>query len=289
MICINVDKIKKRKSIKELLDFSIINIDKPSGPTSFLVSNFVKKKLGLRKTSHFGTLDPKTGGVLPVALNRACRLSTWLMRKDKTYVGIMRMHKEVEDSLLKEEMDKFVGRIKQIPPVKSKVRREERERSVKRFDVLERSDDRKDVLFLAETEAGTYIRKICSDLGEKIGGAHMLELRRIKAGLFDEAESYSLYDLENAVKEYEHGKDDRLRGMLIPGEIISRVMENVEIKQEAINVLFRGSPLFKKFLEKGANIKNDEPVAVFCKERFIEVARVTNQKDIFAVPEFVLS
>lgn len=54
---VNLNKIKKEKSINELLEFSILNIDKPSGPTSFDVSDFVRKKLGLRKTSHFGTLE----------------------------------------------------------------------------------------------------------------------------------------------------------------------------------------------------------------------------------------
>lgn len=71
----DLEQIKSKKTIKELLEFGIINIDKSSGPTSFDVSEFVKKKLGLRKTSHFGTLDPKVTGVLPVALNRACKLT----------------------------------------------------------------------------------------------------------------------------------------------------------------------------------------------------------------------
>ncbi len=53
----DLDKIKKEKSVEELLNFSIINIDKPSGPTSFTVSQFVKRILGLNKTSHFGTLE----------------------------------------------------------------------------------------------------------------------------------------------------------------------------------------------------------------------------------------
>lgn len=54
---VDLDKIKKEKSIKELLEFGVLNIDKPSGPTSFQVSDHVKKALGLRKTSHFGTLE----------------------------------------------------------------------------------------------------------------------------------------------------------------------------------------------------------------------------------------
>lgn len=54
---VDFDKIKKEKSIKELLEFCIINIDKPSGPTSFDVSDYIRNRLGLRKTSHFGTLE----------------------------------------------------------------------------------------------------------------------------------------------------------------------------------------------------------------------------------------
>ncbi len=93
---INLKNIKKDKSIDELLEFGIINIDKPSGPTSFKTAEMVKKKLGLRKTSHFGTLDPLVTGVLPVALNRACKLTGWFMKKDKTYVGVMKIHKDIE-------------------------------------------------------------------------------------------------------------------------------------------------------------------------------------------------
>jgi H/ACA ribonucleoprotein complex subunit 4 len=69
----DIETIKQKKSTKELLEFGIINIDKSSGPTSFNVSEFVKKSLKLKKTAHFGTLDPKVTGVLPVALSRACK------------------------------------------------------------------------------------------------------------------------------------------------------------------------------------------------------------------------
>ena len=75
----DLEKIKKGKSTQELLEFGIINIDKSSGPTSFNISDFVRKKLNLRKTSHFGTLDPKVTGVLPVALNRACKLTGFFL------------------------------------------------------------------------------------------------------------------------------------------------------------------------------------------------------------------
>ena len=91
----DINKIKNKKSTEELLEFGIINIDKSSGPTSFNISDFVRKKLELRKTSHFGTLDPKVTGVLPIALNRACKLTGFFLGEDKEYIGIMRIHEEV--------------------------------------------------------------------------------------------------------------------------------------------------------------------------------------------------
>src|SRR3989304_8332582 len=110
----DINKLKEKKTTEELLEFGIINIDNPSGPTSFDVSDFVRKKANLRKTSHFGTLDPKVTGVLPIALNRACKLTGFFLGEDKTYVGIARFHEEVEikeiEKIIKE---KFSGIIKQ--------------------------------------------------------------------------------------------------------------------------------------------------------------------------------
>ena len=175
------------KSIKELLNFGIIVIDKPTGPTSFSISDYVRKQLGLTKTSHFGTLDPQVTGVLPIALGRACKLTGTFLGHDKTYIGIMHTHKEQDIKELQKIINEnFLGTIKQTPPKKSRVKRQERERDINRFELLEVSENKKDFLFISEVQGGTYIRKLCSDLGEKIGGAHMLELRRIKAGIFKE-------------------------------------------------------------------------------------------------------
>src|SRR3972149_10060733 len=96
---IDTEKLKTKKTTEELLEFGIINIDKPPGPTSFDTSEFVMKTLKLRKTSHFGTLDPKVTGVLPVALNRGCKLTGFFLGEDKEYVGVMRIHEDtpIED------------------------------------------------------------------------------------------------------------------------------------------------------------------------------------------------
>jgi len=287
---INIDKIKDIKPIKELLEFSIIVIDKPSGPTSFSVSQFVKNALKLRKTSHFGTLDPQVSGVLPIALNRACRLNDYFMHRDKTYVGIMRLHKNVSEKKLKETIKKYIGKIKQLPPIRSRVKREIREREVKSFEILEIEE--KDVLFLTQVQAGTYIRKLCDDVGKEIGGAHMLELRRTKAGIFEESQSINLYDFEKAIEEYNNGNDKPLRKILIPAEIVSTILKTFQIKKEAVPKLLRGKPLFKEDLKNPdeiSSLKQNEKIALFYKERFIETARITNEKTIIARPEFVLN
>jgi len=287
---IDIKKIQREKPISELLRFSIINIDKPSGQTSFQVSQFVKEALGLNKTSHFGTLDPAVSGVLPVALGRACRLNEYFMHSDKEYVGIMRLHSDVSDEILQREIKKFIGKIKQIPPVRSRVKRAERIREVKKFEILEREG--KDVLFLAEVQAGTYIRKLCDDLGKEIGGGHMLELRRIKAGVFEEKESINLYELEKAVDEYKKGNGKLLREILIPGEKVCEILQSVQVKKETIRKLLTGSPIFLSFIEDTEEIKRlqeNEKICAFNESRFIGCYRVIRKGDLIGAPEFVFN
>jgi len=284
--------LKKNKSVKELLEFGIINIDKPSGPTSFDVSEFIMKKLGIRKTSHFGTLDPKVTGVLPIALNRACKLTGFFLGEDKTYVGIMRLHDEISiEELSKVIKDKFLGKIKQTPPVKSRVKRVEREREVKSFEILEKNG--KDFLFKTAVQGGTYIRKLCDDLGKELGiGAHMLELRRIRAGIFLENDkeypSINLYDFEKAVDEYKNGNDEKLKRIIIPGEAVSEVYPVVEIEEEAIDRILHGQPIYEKNLIKKYKFKDNSLVCIFSKKKFIGMFKVVNQDKIFAKSEFTM-
>ena len=283
---INIEEIKKRKTIKELLEFGIINIDKPSGPTSFDISDFVRKILGLRKTSHFGTLDPKVTGVLPIALNRACKLTGFFLGEDKEYVGIMRIHEDVSSEDLKKTLKEFTGKIMQLPPVKSRVKRELREREVKSFEILEK--DGQDILFKAEVQGGTYIRKLIHDLGQSLGvGAHMLELRRIRAGIFKEDDekypSINLYELEKAMKD-----EKILKEIIIPGEVISQLYPVVQIKEESAERILKGQPIYKKNLADEHEMENGNKISVFSKERFIGVFKIINEGEIFAKSEFVL-
>ena len=317
-------KGKKNKTTQELLEFGIINIDKSSGPTSFNVSDFVRKTLSLRKTSHFGTLDPKVTGVLPIALNRACKLTGYFLGEDKEYVGVMRIHKDVSlKEIEKKIKEKFLGKIMQMPPVKSRVKRQEREREIKKFELLEKDEmqgqeplrtspkrgQSKDILFRTEVQGGTYIRKLINDLGKELGvGAHMLELRRVRAGIFKEDDkkypSVNLYDFERAVNEYKKGDDKLLRKIIIPGEIISELHAVVEIKKDNLESIFTGKPIQEKDLVKKAKIERqkaelltnsskrgqikDKIIIVFCENKFVGIYKTILSEHIFAKSEFVM-
>ncbi|MDO8467495.1 MAG: RNA-guided pseudouridylation complex pseudouridine synthase subunit Cbf5 [Nanoarchaeota archaeon] len=289
---IDINRIKSSKTTKELLEFGIINLDKPSGPTSFTVSEFVCKELGIRKTSHFGTLDPKVTGVLPIALNRACKLTGFFLGENKTYVGIMRTHEDIGLDKINEIIKKkFMGKIKQTPPVKSRVKRVEREREIKRFDILEKKD--KDFLFEVECQGGTYIRKLIDDLGKELGiGAHMLELRRTDAGIFSEMdkEFVNLYDFEKAVQEYKKGNDKKLREITIPAEIAAEVYLPVQIYNKRLKIILTGKPLIYDDLIEILKIEKDKIISVFSDGKFIGMYRVSDEKEagIFARPEFVM-
>jgi H/ACA ribonucleoprotein complex subunit 4 len=289
----DLNKIKQEKTISELLEFSIINIDKSSGPTSFNVSDFVRKTLNetgikIRKTSHFGTLDPKVTGVLPIAINRACKLTGYFMGHDKEYIGIMRIHEDVElEEINKAIKKKFLGKIKQTPPVKSRVKRQERVREVKKFELLEKQG--MDILFHSTVEGGTYIRKLIDDLGKELGiGAHMLELRRVRAGLFKEEEIDNLYDFAKAVEELKKGNENPLRKILIPAEIISEIHPVVQVKKDALKRLLTGKPIIKSDLKKKEKFDEDETICVFSTNKFVGMYKVINKKVAFAKPLFVL-
>lgn len=291
---IDVEKIKKNKTTKELLEFGIININKPAGPTSFNISDYVRKSLKARKTSHFGTLDPKVTGVLPISINRACKLAGYFLGEDKTYVGIMRLHDDVDLEKIREAIkEKFIGEIIQMPPVKSAVKRQLRPRTIYSFDLLEKND--KDVLFDVKCEGGTYIRTLCNDLGEHLGvGAHMLELRRTDAGIFFENDkeypSVNLYDFSTAVEEYENGNDEKLRKIIIPGEIVSELHPVVQIKKDAVKRIFHGSPVHKDEVvdKKVLDFETGKRFVGFSGDQFVGMFKVIEEGNLFARSEFTL-
>jgi H/ACA ribonucleoprotein complex subunit 4 len=174
-----------------------------------------------------------------------------------------------------------------MPPVKSRVKRQIRPRTIYSFELLEK--DEKDVLFQVKCEGGTYIRKLIDDLGQELGvGAHMLELRRVSAGIFDESFSVNLYEFEKAVEEHKKGNSGLLKEIIIPGEIITKIHSVVDIRKDNLAQILTGKPIYKKDLVKDTGVKKEQTICVFCEGDFIGMYTVIRGKDIFAKPEFVM-
>jgi len=293
MAMIDIEKIKKEKALDELVNFGIVNIDKPSGMTSFDVVNAVRKVLNLKKCGHFGTLDPNVTGVLPIALGNACKIQEYFMHHEKTYIGTMQLHKPTTKQELESEMKKFLGKINQLPPRISRVKRQIRQREIIEFKILKFDEKKKTADFIAEVEAGTYIRKLIDDLGKEIGGAQMVGLRRIKAGIFSEKdkEFISLIDFEKVVGEYKKGHEERLKELIIPVEIITKILPIIEVNEESLKKLKNGSPIFSEMLKNEQKEIPKIPFAVIYKEKLIEIAKKVEEKEnpnILARPEVVL-
>lgn len=261
------DKYGKRpedRTTEEMIDFGIINIDKPKGPTSHQVSAYVKKILKTNKTGHSGTLDPKVTGVLPVAIGRGTRIVQALLPAGKEYIAIMHLHKEVDENTIIDAIkNHFVGKIKQLPPIKSAVKRQVRYRKIYYIDILEIIE--KDVLMVVGCQAGTYIRKLMHDMGQKLKvGAHMAELRRTKAGPFDETSLASLTDLKDAFHFYKEEKNDIwLRKIIQPIEAGVAHLPKIRVLDTTVDSLCHGANLnVPGIASVESDIQVDELVAV---------------------------
>ena len=234
-----------KRPIEVLADYAVVNIDKPSGPTSHQVADYVRRILKVKKTGHSGTLDPRVTGLLPIAIGRATRLVQLLLPAGKEYIAVMHLHGDVPENDLRKACKKFVGRIEQLPPVRSAVKRRLRMRSVYYLTILEIVE--RDVLFVVGTEAGTYIRKLIHDIGRALGcGAHMAELRRTRVGPFTEDSLVTLHDLTDAWHYYkEEGNEIMLRKFLQPVENAVEHLPKVWILDAAVDSICHGASLYK--------------------------------------------
>ncbi|NQU98874.1 RNA-guided pseudouridylation complex pseudouridine synthase subunit Cbf5 [Candidatus Woesearchaeota archaeon] len=236
-------KEPSERSADEIICYGVVNIDKPAGPSSHQISAYTRDILGLKKAGHSGTLDPGVTGVLPVAVGNATRVVQSLLTAGKEYVCLMRLHGDVDKGRLMQVLRKFVGNIRQLPPKKSAVKRQLRYRRVYYLEVLE--VDGRDVLFKVGTEAGTYIRKLCHDIGETLGiGAHMAELRRTKAGPFQEDSLCTLQDLKDALHFYkEDGEDKYLKKLINSVEYAVQHLPKVWVLDTTVDALCHGATL----------------------------------------------
>jgi H/ACA ribonucleoprotein complex subunit 4 len=231
------------RSIGELLEAGVITLDKPSGPTSHQVTAWAKGTLCMKKMGHGGTLDPNVSGVLPLCLGKAMRLTDLVLSSDKEYICLMRLHRDRDEKKIRNVIGEFVGKIYQFPPVRSAVKRQMRIRTVSEIKIIEMNG--RDILFRVSCDAGTYIRTLCTDIGEALGcGANMIELRRSRSGSMTEDGAVSLFDLKDSyIFWQQHGREDWIRSMVQPMEVLVAPLPKIIVKASAVDAVCHGADL----------------------------------------------
>jgi len=223
-----------------------------------------------------------------VALNKATKILPALLESPKEYICLMRLHGDVEDSRLLEVVREFIGPIYQRPPLRSSVKRRLRIRRIYYIEVLEK--DGKDVLLRIGCERGTYIRKLCVDIGEVLGvGAHMQELRRTKVGPFKEDESLvTLHDLVDAYKLWrEEGVEKCIREVVQPVEKAVEHLPKMVIRDSAVDAICHGAYLaVPGILRLEGGIKSGDTVAILTqKGELVAIARALMRSEEILMAE----
>ncbi|MCW4008084.1 MAG: RNA-guided pseudouridylation complex pseudouridine synthase subunit Cbf5 [Candidatus Bathyarchaeota archaeon] len=256
----------EERPAEEYIRYGVINLDKPAGPTSHEVAAWLKKIMHLTRIGHGGTLDPKVTGVLPIALEDATKVVQALLYSGKEYVCVMKLHGDSEEDRVKRILEEFEDVIYQRPPLRASVKRQLRTRRIYYIDFLEK--DGRNVLFKVGCEGGTYIRKLCYDIGEILGtGAHMQELRRTRAGPFIEGSNdmVTLHEVAYWFAEWEKEKDEKiLRKFIQPMETALTLVPKIVVRDSAVDALCHGANLTAPgILSVETGIKKGSLTAVF--------------------------
>jgi len=245
----------------------VIVIDKPAGKTSHDVVRDVKKTLGIKKAGHTGTLDPLATGVLPVCLNEATKLTGFLAGEDKEYLATMLLGVRTEtmdtegkivsqsDCSVSEEeivsvVSRMTGKIQQIPPAYSAVKYcgkpaykwarsgvliDLKPREVTIHSIAVENISLPRVTFRVNCSKGTYVRTLCSDIGEALGtGACLSGLRRLQSGIFSENMAIVLNDYDG------HNRKEELAKKILPMTQLLPLLATIELKDQSAAKLRNG-------------------------------------------------
>lgn len=254
-----------KRNIEQLLNYGIIILDKPPGPTSHETVAWTKRILKIPKIGHSGTLDPQVSGVLPLGLGEATKALGVLLFGPKEYHALGRIHSLPSKEKLAEVLDMFIGEIYQKPPQRSAVVRRTRSRTIYELEVLEQRE--RLLLMRILCEAGTYIRKLYYDIGEILGpGGTMIELRRTRVDQFRETDGLvTLHELADAYASWEEKKDDsKLMKIIKPVELALSEIKSVVIRDSAVDAMCHGAQLaIPGILQISPNLKKGDFVGIY--------------------------
>ena len=271
----------------------IINVLKPPGMTSSDVVVWMRRVLKTKKIGHTGTLDPGVAGVLPLCVGKGTRLAEYITEQGKSYLAevtfgvttdtqdafgkeVHRTKPELNQSDLERIIPKFLGKLSQIPPMYSAVRKDGKhlyeyarqgisiERTPREIFIYDLklvkwyAGEFPRVILDIECSKGTYIRTISHDLGQALGcGAHMSNLLRVRSGPFRIQESWTLEEIEEAVHESNYDFLQPLSaGINLPRVFLSTDRANafrhgLSTKQELVTISTQGNEPYVQVIEDG--------------------------------------
>ncbi|KAL0566223.1 centromere/microtubule-binding protein cbf5 [Marasmius crinis-equi] len=267
-----------KRDITTYIKSGVINLDKPSNPSSHEVVAWLRRILRVEKTGHSGTLDPKVTGCLIVCIDRATRLVKSQQGAGKEYVAVLRLHSSLPNpAALPRALQTLTGALFQRPPLISAVKRQLRIRTVHESKLLEFDEKRNLAVFHVSCEAGTYIRTLCVHLGLLLGvGGHMQELRRVRSGALSENdEMVTMHDVMDAQWMYDNTRDESyLRRVIRPLECLLIGYKRIVVKDSAVNAVCYGAKLMiPGLLRYEADISlNEEVVLMTTKGEAIALA-----------------
>lgn len=251
----------------------IVLLDKPVGRGSNEVLQAVKRLYRARKAGHTGSLDRLAGGLLPICLGEATKMSGFLLNADKRYLARVRLGEatttgdaegevvetadvsSVTEDAVRSVLERFTGPIQQIPPMHSAIKhqgerlyklahqgltveRKPREVTVHSLELLGIDGVHLEIDVLCSK--GTYIRTLAEDIGRALGVcAHVAMLRRTRSGPFDVADARTLDALEALADE----GMETLDGILLPMEAALEDWPNVSLPDDVAYYLRMGQPV----------------------------------------------
>ena len=255
-----------KRPILEHLKYGVLNLDKPSNPSSHEIVSWVKQILKVEKTGHSGTLDPKVTGVLIICLDRATRIAKAQQNAGKEYVAVLKLFDSVQPSELESAVKFLTGRVYQCPPLISAVKKELRVRTIYSDEVIEFDQENNMAILKVSCEAGTYIRVLCEHLGLVLGvGGEMAELRRTRTGHITECTGMNtMYDVLDAKWLYDtKGDESYLCRVVKPLEWMLTQYKRIVMKDSSVEAVCHGAKIMiPGVLRFDSGIEVDEVVVV---------------------------
>ena len=258
------------RSAAELLSFGVVNLDKPAGPSAHQVAGWVRDLANdaaadlepdgptVDRAAHAGTLDPKVTGCLPMLLGDATRMAQVFLEGRKEYVSVLELHGPAPANL-EAVLGEFEAPLYQKPPRKSAVSRRLRVREIHELELLDLAD--RQALIRIQCESGTYVRKLCHDLGLALGtGGHMGHLRRTATDPFDDASLVTLQSFTDALEFAREGDEKPLREIVQPAERTLVDFPRVTIAPSAAESVADGAPVYAPGVIDADHPDGDRPL-----------------------------